>query len=119
VRIPAAELGRIAGVGEPATRVSITRTTSTGRVARIAVEGPEGKVVLDGPELRRRLGYDRLPSLAFEVKLARGTATFDGRGRGHGAGMCQWGAAGRARSGDGYAAILSRYYPGTQLTRMY
>ncbi|HET8725806.1 MAG TPA: SpoIID/LytB domain-containing protein [Anaeromyxobacteraceae bacterium] len=119
VRIPASELGRAAGVGEPATRVSVVRTTSTGRAARVSIEGPGGKVVLDGADLRRRLGYERLPSLAFTVRLAKGTATFEGRGSGHGAGMCQWGAAGRARAGDGYAAILSRYYPGTQLARLY
>jgi stage II sporulation protein D len=46
-------------------------------------------------------------------------AVFRGRGRGHGAGLCQWGAAGLARAGQGWRAILARYYPGAELRRMY
>jgi stage II sporulation protein D len=88
-------------------------------VARVAVEGDKEKVTLDGAEFRRRLGYDRLPSLAFSVRESGGGFVFQGKGRGHGAGMCQWGAAGYARAGDGYKAILARYYPGAELFRMY
>jgi peptidoglycan hydrolase-like amidase len=33
--------------------------------------------------------------------------------------MCQWGAAGWARAGADYLSILSRYYPGAEITRMY
>ena len=119
VRVPAAEMGQVAGLPGPATRVSVVRATSTGRAARVAVEGGGAKVVLDGVEFRRRLGYERLPSLAFSVTVTRGIFVLAGRGRGHGAGMCQWGAAGWARAGEGYRTILSRYYPGAELTRMY
>jgi stage II sporulation protein D len=83
------------------------------------VESGGEKVAQDGVEFRRRLGYDRLPSLAFSVKASGGAFLFSGKGRGHGAGMCQWGAAGRARAGDDYRAILARYYPGAELLRMY
>ena len=41
-----------------------------------------------------------------------------GRGYGHGVGMCQWGAIGRARAGFDFRSILSTYYPGTQLRRV-
>jgi stage II sporulation protein D len=41
-----------------------------------------------------------------------------GRGSGHGVGLCQWGAIGRAREGAGYREILEAYYPGTELTRV-
>jgi stage II sporulation protein D len=119
LRVPAAEMGALAGLKRAATSVRVLGGTSTGRAARVAVEGSGDKVVLDGAELRRRLGYDRLPSLAFTVKASGGGFVFSGQGSGHGAGMCQWGAAGRARSGDGYRAILARYYPGAELIRMY
>ena len=119
LRIPAAEMGSLAGLARPASAVRVLRTTSTGRASRIAVEGGGEKVVLDGADLRRRLGYDRLPSLAFSVRASGGAFIFSGQGKGHGAGMCQWGAAGRARAGDDYRAILARYYPGTELLRMY
>jgi stage II sporulation protein D len=70
-------------------------------------------------DLRQRLGWSRLPSLAFEVKEKGGIFTFTGRGQGHGAGLCQWGAAGMAREGKGYRDILRHYYPGTELVKLY
>lgn len=39
----------------------------------------------------------------------------EGRGYGHGIGMSQYGALGRANAGQGYAQILAAYYPGTTL----
>ncbi len=119
LRLPAAELGRTAGLPGDATRMTVVRTTSTGRVSRVSVEGGGGRVQLDGVELRRRLGYERLPSLAFTVKAEKGSFVLSGQGRGHGAGMCQWGAAGYAKAGQDYRAILVRYYPGAEIARMY
>jgi stage II sporulation protein D len=40
---------------------------------------------------------------------------FQGRGNGHGLGMSQWGARGRAESGQKYRDILAAYYQGTRL----
>lgn len=40
-----------------------------------------------------------------------------GSGFGHGVGLSQYGAYGRAKAGQGYARILSAYYPGTSLKR--
>jgi stage II sporulation protein D len=43
------------------------------------------------------------------------TVTFYGRGWGHGVGMSQYGARGRALAGQGAATILAHYYAGTTL----
>jgi stage II sporulation protein D len=43
--------------------------------------------------------------------------TLRGSGYGHGIGMCQWGAIGRARAGQDFRAILRAYYPGTVVGR--
>jgi SpoIID/LytB domain protein len=40
---------------------------------------------------------------------------FKGKGNGHGLGMSQWGARGRAAGGQDYRKILSTYYQGTRL----
>jgi stage II sporulation protein D len=40
---------------------------------------------------------------------------FKGRGNGHGLGMSQWGARGRAAEGQDYRKILSTYYTGTRI----
>jgi stage II sporulation protein D len=45
--------------------------------------------------------------------------TIAGGGWGHGIGMCQVGALGRARAGQRYDQILRTYYPGTELERRY
>jgi SpoIID/LytB domain protein len=42
------------------------------------------------------------------------TFTFVGGGWGHGVGMSQWGAKGRADAGQNVGQILGAYYPGTQ-----
>jgi len=62
-----------------------------------------------------------LMSAFFSLSVSKDKAgnprqyTFTGAGWGHGVGMCQWGAEGRARSGASAAEILSAYYPGTEL----
>lgn len=43
----------------------------------------------------------------------------DGGGWGHGIGMCQVGAMGRARAGQSYQEILQTYYTDTRIRRMY
>lgn len=40
-----------------------------------------------------------------------------GSGFGHGVGLSQYGAYGRAKAGQGYTQILKSYYPGTSLAR--
>ncbi len=40
---------------------------------------------------------------------------FRGRGNGHGLGMSQWGARGRAAAGQDYRKILAAYYAGTRI----
>jgi stage II sporulation protein D len=85
----------------------------------VEIASGERKVTLAATDLRQRLGYERLPSLAFEVRAVQGGFELEGRGLGHGAGLCQWGAAGMARAGASYREILLHYYPGTEVKRMY
>jgi SpoIID/LytB domain protein len=42
-----------------------------------------------------------------------------GGGWGHGAGMCQWGAVGRAEAGQPYREILRAYFSGAEAARIY
>lgn len=49
------------------------------------------------------------------VKAATGDVVLTGRGFGHGHGMSQYGAKGRAEAGHTYSQITSFYYPGTSL----
>jgi stage II sporulation protein D len=92
-----------------------------GRVERIAVHGAEERIVR-GEALRevlgQTLGARTIRSTWFDVRRNGGTFVFEGRGFGHGVGLCQAGALARVRSGDKLTAILQRYYPGTRLTKV-
>jgi stage II sporulation protein D len=106
-----AALGR-----EARGEVKVLAKTSTGRVRRLQV----GSRTLDGVEFRQRLGYERVRSLLFEVSVdGKGGVRLVGRGFGHGAGLCQWGAKLMADSGKNYREILLHYYPGTELQTLY
>jgi SpoIID/LytB domain protein len=80
------------------------------------------ELVLSRLDIRRALPHDGriLNSTDFSViEHADGLVELKGRGYGHGAGMCQWGAIGRARAGQGYEQILDTYYPGAVLVNAY
>lgn len=119
VRVDAAELGRLLGLAGPVTSARIASRSPTGRAETVAFASGKGKARLAAVDLRQRLGWERLPSLAFDVHLDRGSVRFQGGGAGHGAGLCQWGAAGYAREGRDYRTILSHYYRGAEVVRLY
>lgn len=48
----------------------------------------------------------------FEVQIARGEVMIEGRGFGHGVGLCQYGAKALAEQGWSPERILEHYYPG-------
>jgi stage II sporulation protein D len=118
-QVSAAEMARICGLSGQATSVRIVERSSSGRAARVEVWAGTRRVRMTAVDLRQRLGYERLYSLAFEVRAGRDGFLFEGKGSGHGAGLCQWGAAGRARAGEDYRRILASYYRGTELVKIY
>jgi stage II sporulation protein D len=99
--------------------VTVQSRTASGRAQELGLETAAGSRRLLAVELRQLLGYGRIPSLFFELSGEGSTAVFRGRGSGHGVGLCQWGARGRALSGASYREILAHYYPGADLRRMY
>ncbi len=116
---PAAELGRVAGLSGAVWAARVASRTPSGRAEQVELSRREKARMVAASDLRQRLGYGRLPSVAFEIEAGREAFAFLGKGQGHGAGLCQHGAAGMARAGKGYREILARYYPGTDAVRMY
>ncbi len=92
--------------------------TPAGRVKEVVITHGGGKLMVPAEDLRAALGNTQIPSVFFELELAGREAVFSGRGRGHGVGLCQWGAEEMALRGYDYQAILIHYYPGTKLTRL-
>jgi stage II sporulation protein D len=119
LNVDAGDLGRALGLKRAVRSLEVVERTATGRAARVLVEAGGGRVTMAGADFRQRVGWSRLRSLAFDVERRRGEFRFAGRGAGHGAGLCQWGAAGLARDGLGWREILAHYYPGAEIVRMY
>jgi stage II sporulation protein D len=84
--------------------------------------GSTGRRAVRALRLRTLLGLrDSLFSFDIE-RNARGAVlgmTFYGRGWGHGVGMCQVGAYGMALDGATYEEILTKYYKGIELKKLY
>lgn len=89
--------------------------TSTGRVKELSFETESGQIIIKANELRKLLGWSRLPSTSFKFTISGDSVVFEGKGYGHGVGLCQWCALQMARGGKRYKEILSYFYPGTKL----
>ncbi len=99
-------------------RLAVRSRGVSGRARVLEVEGGAGRAEVAGElGIRRLLG--NLPSAMFVVDGAEGGIVLRGGGWGHGAGMCQWGAVGRAEEGQGYREILRAYYSGAEAARVY
>lgn len=112
---------------EPILDVEVSSTTASGRVAELLIRFAHRDVRVGGPDVRRvlRPTPDRiLGSAAFQLHVTRAQGAVSrvvaaGAGWGHGVGLCQWGAVGRARAGQDYRTILETYFPGTSIERVY
>ena len=103
--------GRAARASGTCARLSVGARGVSGRARVLAVEGDRGRAEIAG-ELRIRRLLGNLPSAMFVVDRAGDGVVLRGGGWGHGAGMCQWGAVGRAEAGHGHREILGAYYLG-------
>jgi stage II sporulation protein D len=118
-RAPKSGLGKITDIREQGR-------TASGRVAALAVQTESGTYTLRGNDIRFVLRDPKgailnSTSFSFTRETSGGEVssfTINGRGYGHGIGMCQWGAIGRARAGQNYRTILQAYYPGTEIGRI-
>ncbi len=113
-------------LGEIVDLVPVQRGPS-GRIIRLRIVGTRSETVI-GKELmiRRTLSDTHLRSSAFIVERLDLTPAgipsrfrLRGAGWGHGVGLCQIGAAVMGERGYGYDLILSHYYPGAVLTKLY
>jgi peptidoglycan hydrolase-like amidase len=66
-------------------------------------------------DMDRRLGWDAVPSNNFSAHSDAQGVVLEGRGEGHGVGLCQAGAKAMAQAGATFREILDHYYPNTTL----
>jgi stage II sporulation protein D len=106
----------------PVRDVRVATRGRSGRIGTLLVTTDQGEVPIRAAALRAWLLHSRSAALAstyFSVEEATradghvASIRVRGVGHGHGVGMCQWGAIGRARAGQDARTILQHYYPGT------
>ena len=112
---------------QPITDIAVTRTTASGRVGELRIAFARGDVRVAGSDVRavlRPQADQLLGSAAFQLSVTKDGGQVSrvvaaGTGWGHGVGFCQWGAVGRARAGQDYRKIVTTYFPGTDVARLY
>lgn len=116
VRVLASELAKALNLPQVKS-VQVVSRSEGGWVAQVSVNDRLFPGYRFWQALGRELGWGVLKSMRYTVRKDGGAFVFEGRGLGHGVGMCQWGARGQAEKGIPYARILESYYPGTSLVR--
>jgi stage II sporulation protein D len=104
--------------------IAVVAKTPSNRVAELRITTDRGAFTVRGNDIRyvlRGAGGEILYSTYFSVDSSQErdgylrSLSLHGGGNGHGVGMCQWGAIGRARAGQDFRTILQTYYPGTTI----
>jgi stage II sporulation protein D (peptidoglycan lytic transglycosylase) len=101
------------------TALTLAGQTPSGRNRGVRLHTEYGSVQLSGNEFRRIVGYGKVRSTWFTVEEVDEGLHLEGRGSGHGVGMCQWGAHGMVQADANYREVLSHYYRGTSLHQAY
>jgi stage II sporulation protein D len=108
------DVGKRLGIGAISS-VRIIGFTPSNRVDEVEFVSGETTRIVSGQKLRKKLGWAVLRSTDFSIAITGRQLVVLGHGSGHGVGMSQWGAKGMAQRGKDYRAILSHFYPGTEL----
>jgi stage II sporulation protein D len=109
------------GPALPLREVTVAARDGAGRASTVRLGG-RSTVVVRGDEFRaavtRAFGLRSLQSTLFTVHRLGNRLSFEGRGAGHGVGLCQAGAIRLASRGQSPEAILRHYFPGTALAHL-
>lgn len=117
----------IARVRAAVQEISGTDPGSIGEV-NIAERGPSGRVTkmkigsatVSGPQLRLALGSEEVRSMLISrAAIEGGNLVLEGKGFGHGVGLCQWGANKMAREGKKPQDIIRFYYRDVDIQKLW
>lgn len=112
-------------VGQVLDLIPVERGAS-GRLVKLQITGTDGSITIGKElEIRKAFSPSHLYSAAFVCEKGEiidgipQSFTLKGAGWGHGVGLCQIGAAVMGNSGYDHRAILSHYFHGTQIKKLY
>jgi stage II sporulation protein D len=96
--------------------VEFAEYDSSGRVRTVLVKGDKGEYRMTGNKFRDMFGQTVIKSTMMTLAAGEdGQYTINGRGYGHGVGLCAYGANGLGKRGMGYVDILKHYYTGVEI----
>ena len=107
----------------PVHTIRALKRGRSGRALSVEYVGSRGAYVLDGSYKNRKLlgglrsGMWTVARTGGQSGGQPGSWRFSGGGFGHGVGMCQHGAMGMAKGGQGHESILKHYYRGSVLKK--
>ena len=99
----------------PRANLTVTATTLLVLASVIGAGFAPAGARAEEPSSSPGIGPTTPPTPANGPTILGDTVTFHGRGYGHGVGMSQYGARGRALAGEDATTILAHYYQGTVL----
>ena len=111
-KIKAADIAKKLGLKSEKTVKTVRGKT---RVESVVVDGKKFPV----NKFRELVGFSVIWSNDFSVSKNGNTFVFNGKGAGHGVGVCQWGMAGMAAQGKNHYEILKFYLKGIEVRKMY
>lgn len=104
------------GPGVSLLSVAMAGRTPSGRVVSVDVVFSDRQPRrLSSHDFRRLLGFSSLKSTNFSFLWQGEKLVVEGRGHGHGVGMCQYGARQLATRGLNYRQIVATYYPNVKI----
>jgi stage II sporulation protein D len=98
----------------PLTKISVAKTDKAGSVSEIKCEGKKASIILPTHKIKNSLGKG-LKSKFFTLEQKNDQLIFNGKGFGHGLGLCQHGARAMVDQGYSYKKILAFYFPRTKI----
>jgi len=111
------------------TSIKFEKDLSIGRMVEMRIKTTTGEFKIASDQIRWALKRSSnqvsiLPSTRFNAQVLKSNDAISGleivgAGNGHGLGMCQCGAIGRARAGAGYEEILKTYYYNIIIEKIY
>lgn len=107
---------RVGVSGNQLKSIEIGQRGDSGRVTTLVINGKS----VSAPAFRIALGSTQMKSTLLDgLSFQSGQVTMRGRGYGHGVGMSQWGANALAEQGEAAEAIVTYYFDGVTVERIW
>lgn len=100
------------------TSIDLFADSISGKIYGLRLRDGDYTQEIDFATLQQGLGSDRLQSNDFNVSVQGNLLSFDGYGRGMGAGLCLYSAKHLIAKGETVPDLLSAFFPHTDLKRM-